>query len=288
MYKYLKIIWKFIIELHLSTIRLFTKRIMSGSRCYSQESFRRELIKRDQHCILSGLSAEVCEAAHIVNKEFLQNDSKELRFTKQNGMLLSSNLHKEFDMHFWTVDIDHDIWERSKDDESLDITFSIKLYPPAKKKKQNNLTLDIFNYTHITIPKSCIPFFIHRNEIVIDKLYNPNHYTYEGILKHIKQEFNSQVIRVNGNERIGLEDMPEECSVPITPRMKKKSIHTKTKKKKRSRYTKQITTQIRTWIDIYRDQNIKPTLEDRRQFCNDNNMDDKLFETRFTKYWSKK
>ena len=65
-------------------------------------------------------------------------------------------------------------------------------------------------------------------------------------------------------------------------------MNTKTKKKKRSRYTKQITTQIRTWIDIYRDQNLKPSLDDRRQFCNDNDMDDKLFETRFAKYWGKK
>ena len=259
---------------------------MSGSRCYSQESFRRELIKRDQHCILSGLSAEVCEAAHIVNKEFLQNDSKELRFTKQNGILLSSNLHKEFDMHFWTVDIDNDIWEQYKKDNSLDITFSIKLYPPAKKKKQNNLTLDIFNYTHITIPKSCIPFFIHRNEIVIDKLYNPNHYTYDNILKHIKQEFNIHVVHEKKCEE--LEDTPEECSISTTPRMKKKSMNTKTKKKKRSRYTKQITTQIRTWIDIYRDQNLTPSLDDQRQFCKDNDMDDKLFETRFAKYWGKK
>ena len=261
---------------------------MSGSRCYSQESFRRELIKRDQYCILSGLSAEVCEAAHIVNKEFLQNDSKEIRFTKQNGILLSSNLHKEFDMHFWTVDIDNTLWEQSKEDDSLDITFSIKLYPPAKKKKQNNLTLDIFNYTDITIPKACIPFFIHRNKFVVDKLYNPNHYTYDIISKHIKREFSSHSMNVNNNECIELAHNPEECSVHTPPRMKKKSMNTKTKKKKRSRYTKQITTQIRTWIDIYRDQNLKPSLDDRRQFCNDNDKDDKLFETRFAKYWSKK
>ena len=162
---------------------------MSATRCYSQESFRRELIKRDQHCILSGLSAEVCEAAHIVNKEFLQNDSKEIRFTKQNGILLNSNLHKEFDMHFWTVDINKDVIKEQKKTPSLDITFNIKLYPPAKKKKKNNLKLDIFNYKKITIPKACIPFFIHRNEIVIDKLYNPNNYTYNIISKHIKDKF---------------------------------------------------------------------------------------------------
>ena len=78
-----------------TTIFLFKKTIRMSTnklRCYSQESFRRELIKRDQHCILSGLSAEVSEAAHIVNKEYLETDNKELRFTKQNGILLNSCL----------------------------------------------------------------------------------------------------------------------------------------------------------------------------------------------------
>ena len=252
---------------------------MSSSRCYSQESFRRELIKRDQHCILSGLSAEVCEAAHIVNKEFLHNASKEIRFTKQNGILLSSNLHKEFDMHFWTVDIDDSLWEQSKKNDSLDITFTVTLYPPAKKKKQNNLSLDIINYTHITIPKACIPFFIHRNEIVVDKLYNPNNYTYDTISQHIKDEFNIHSI---------LENINNSDSLPTKQRVKKQSLNTKTKKKKRSRYTKQIIVQIRTWIDMYKDQNMKPTVEDRKLFCKENDMDDKLFETRFSKYWSKK
>ena len=39
---------------------------------------------------------------------------------------------------------------------------------------------------------------------------------------------------------------------------------------------------------MYKDQNMKPTLEDRKLFCKGNDMDDKLFETRFRKYWSKK
>jgi len=103
---------------------------MNHSRCVSQESFRRDLIKRDQRCILSGLSAEVCEAAHIMNKEWLQTDSKMIKFTKQNGILLNSCLHKEFDRHFWTVDID--AYEDSGNE--LEIKCKIKLYPPAEKK----------------------------------------------------------------------------------------------------------------------------------------------------------
>ena len=241
---------------------------MSGSRCYSQESFRRELIKRDQQCILSGLSAEVCEAAHIVNKEYLQSDSKEIRFTKQNGILLNSCLHKEFDLHFWTVDIDESLWiDKQSDVSELEITCNIKLYPPAEKKKKNNLKLAIFDYTHITIPKACVPFFIHRNEIVIDKFYNPNHYTYDTISKYIKNEF--KAIR---NHR--------DCT-------KTYSKINKTKKKKRVKYTNSVIEQIKTWTIIYKDQQQKPTLQERKEFCMDIGIDAKVFESRFTKYWNK-
>ena len=124
-----------------ATTILFTRRITMRTnklRCYSQESFRRELIKRDQHCILSGLSAEVSEAAHIVNKEYLETDNKELRFTKQNGILLNSCLHKEFDLHFWTVQINPDSGEQQKNDDTLEIKCDIKLFPPAIKKKKIN------------------------------------------------------------------------------------------------------------------------------------------------------
>ena len=42
----------------------------------TQDRFRKELIKRDQFCILSGLCHEVCDAAHLVNKEYIKNTIK--------------------------------------------------------------------------------------------------------------------------------------------------------------------------------------------------------------------
>ena len=253
---------------------------MSGSRCYSQESFRRELIKRDQQCILSGLSAEVCEAAHIVNKEYLQSDSKEIRFTKQNGILLNSCLHKEFDLHFWTVDIDESLWiDKQSDISELDITCNIKLYPPAEKKKKNNLKLAIFEYTHITIPKACVPFFIHRNEVVVENFYNPNHFTYDTIAKHIKHEFKE----IRHHEKYENRKDSINHSVHTT----KITKINKTKKKKRVKYTNSVIEQIKTWLIIYKDQQQKPTLQERKEFSTGIRIDDKIFESRFIKYWNK-
>ena len=163
---------------------------MNTLRQYSQRSFRQDLIKRDQCCILSGLSAEVCEAAHIVNKEWLRPDSNNIRFTNQNGILLNRCLHKEFDLHFWSIDICENYTSLlSEYKDTSDIECGIKLYPPAKKKKKNNLKLAIFDYTTITIPVVCIPFFKERNEFVRQKVYNKSIYTSEDIQLHIKDEF---------------------------------------------------------------------------------------------------
>ena len=254
---------------------------MNKLRCYSQESFRRELIKRDQHCILSGLSAEVSEAAHIVNKEYLETDNKELRFTKQNGILLNSCLHKEFDLHFWTVDINHDLWLQQKDNKDiLELTCTIKLYPPAIKKKLNHLKLSIFNYDTITIPMGCVPFFNMRNQIVKRKFYNPNCYTEEFISSHIKSDFLSNSSKPSTIER----------SISNDNTSSKKRIRQKSKstKKKRSRYTKTVVTSIREWITRCKEnKKDPPTLEERKTFSENIGIDHKVFESRFVKYWRK-
>ena len=248
-------------------------------RCYSQESFRRELIKRDQHCILSGLSAEVSEAAHIVNKEYLKTDNKEIRFTKQNGILLNSCLHKEFDLHFWTVEIDQEKWNKKMNEKNIvEIKFNIKLYPPAIKKKLNNLKLDIFNYETITIPLGCVPFFNIRNKIVEQKFYNPNSYSEELITKYIKKGFINNDF-ISEQEIISFN---KEQGVKKKTKSKSKSKQTKV----RSRYTKTEISFIRNWIITFKDDQKKPTMDQRKKFCNDIGIDDKIFESRFVKYWN--
>jgi len=265
-----------------TTIFLFKKTIRMSTnklRCYSQESFRRELIKRDQHCILSGLSAEVSEAAHIVNKEYLETDNKELRFTKQNGILLNSCLHKEFDLHFWTVEINQEEWdENKKNHNKIEIKCNIKLYPPALKKKLNHLKLSIFNYDSIIIPMGCVPFFNIRNKIVEQKFYNPNSYSEDLILKYIKPEFSHTT------------SITETQITSFNKRnvtKKKNKSKTKTKQlKKRSRYTKAEITFIRDWIRTFKYEQKKPSLEERKVFCKNIDIDDKIFESRFVKYWN--
>ena len=257
---------------------------MSGNkvRCYSQESFRRELIKRDQHCILSGLSAEVSEAAHIVNKEYLQTDTKELRFTKQNGILLNSCLHKEFDLHFWTVFIDQDLWEQERENKDiLEIKCTIKLYPPALKKKTHHLKLAIFEYDMITIPMGCVPFFNIRNKIVEQKFYNPNSYSEALISKYIKYEFTS-TSSIVGENNILYNDLSSSKKKTKT----KSKLKNKSTKKKRSRYTKDNINHIHNFIHNYKEEQKKPTIEERKKFCETNSIDSKIFEVRFPKYWS--
>ena len=140
----------------------------------TQDRFRKELIKRDQFCILSGLCHEVCDAAHLVNKEYIKTNNKTLMFTPNNGILLNSNLHKEFDMNFWTIDMNADSWsivKKTLDPNKLTYKCKIKLYPIAEKKLKTNLNLGIFKYLEegVDVPIECMPFIILRNEIEKNK-----------------------------------------------------------------------------------------------------------------------
>ena len=251
---------------------------MNKSRGYSQESFRRDLIKRDQLCILSGVSHEVCEAAHIMNKEWLDKDNKELMFTKSNGILLNSSLHKEFDKYYWTVDINEEEYKQQllEDKYKLEIEYKIKLYPPAEKKKKHNLAkFTIFDYDTITIPMECVPFFIERNEYVKHRIYNPNMYTQEDIQLYIKDDFN-----------IYTTPQPSTHKPLCEKNISKKRSKPKSIKKKRSRYTKKEISFIHEWISKYKGLPAKPTIDERKRFSESIGIDSKVFETRFIKYWN--
>jgi ParB/RepB/Spo0J family partition protein len=72
--------------------------IMSKVRCPElQMLFRNEIIKRFKTCIVSGLTYEVCEAAHIVPFSECNN------FNIDNGLLLNSILHSLFDKYYWSI-----------------------------------------------------------------------------------------------------------------------------------------------------------------------------------------
>lgn len=62
-----------------------------------QDSFRKELIKKYNKCIISNSIDIECEACHIIPYSICKN------FDINNGLLLSSDLHKTFDKYLWSI-----------------------------------------------------------------------------------------------------------------------------------------------------------------------------------------
>ena len=62
-----------------------------------QDSFRKELIKKYNKCIISDSIDIECEACHIIPYSICKN------FDINNGLLLSSDLHKTFDKYLWSI-----------------------------------------------------------------------------------------------------------------------------------------------------------------------------------------
>lgn len=62
-----------------------------------QSIFRNSLINRDKVCILSKTHKDQCEAAHII--PVAENNNYDVN----NGLLLSSNLHKLYDKFYWSI-----------------------------------------------------------------------------------------------------------------------------------------------------------------------------------------
>lgn len=66
-----------------------------------QTKFRKELEKKYKKCIISKRNIAICEACHIV--PFCDSDLIK-RYDINNGLLLSSDLHKLFDKHMFSID----------------------------------------------------------------------------------------------------------------------------------------------------------------------------------------
>ena len=67
-----------------------------------QRLFREKLIQKFGKCALEDLHPKLCEAAHIL--PYSDCKSKEDKYNVNNGVLLSSNMHKAFDRNFFTID----------------------------------------------------------------------------------------------------------------------------------------------------------------------------------------
>lgn len=247
------------------------KKIITGT----QEKFRKELIKRDQTCLLSKLCYEVCEAAHIVNKEWLCKKDKEIRFSKCNGILLNSNLHKEFDRYYWSVNIKKAVAQNTANIKERHIECPILLYPPALTKKDLGMQLEIFKYDTINMPVECLHFLEVRNKFIDAYIYNTNLYSETDISKCLRKD-----IRESLNLESGIELINKESRIRRTV-VKSPSLG----KKKRVRYTKEQKSTINSWISSL--DNI-PLPEERERFCEVNNLDKHVFQTRLPKYWKKR
>ena len=68
---------------------------------YLQKMYREKLIERFKRCPISDTHYKLCEACHILP---YSNAKKKEKFDIDNGILLSSTLHKAFDRNYFTID----------------------------------------------------------------------------------------------------------------------------------------------------------------------------------------
>ena len=67
-----------------------------------QKGFRDKLIKKYQKCPLDNINYTLCDAAHILPHS--ECDNKLDAYNVNNGILLSSTMHKAFDRNLFTID----------------------------------------------------------------------------------------------------------------------------------------------------------------------------------------
>jgi len=76
------------------------KKSIINVRTNSRE-FRKDLISKYNHCPLTNLCSNICEAAHILPYSKCIGEEK---YNVSNGILLSPNLHKMFDKNYFIID----------------------------------------------------------------------------------------------------------------------------------------------------------------------------------------
>ena len=113
-----------------------------------QDTFRKELIKKYNRCVISDSIDIECEACHIIPYSICKN------FDIDNGLLLSSDLHKTFDKYCWSinpktlkVEINKNIKDCGKIKNYEDTTVNIKL----NNRLYNNLLYhyNMFFHNHV-------------------------------------------------------------------------------------------------------------------------------------------
>lgn len=75
--------------------------VMSSSVNRTDKSFKNDVKERYNHCIISGYHKKQCDVAHI--KPFNECETIFDKYNPDNGLLLSSDIHKQFDMYLFTI-----------------------------------------------------------------------------------------------------------------------------------------------------------------------------------------
>lgn len=68
-----------------------------------QDKFKNQVIKKYGYCVISNDDVDICEACHII--PFCESDYTNM-YNINNGLLLSSGLHKLFDQYSMSIDND--------------------------------------------------------------------------------------------------------------------------------------------------------------------------------------
>jgi len=124
-----------------------------------QKIFRQKLISRDTSCLITSAPPIVCEAAHIVEVKNHKKHPEVDIYNKNNGLLLRSDIHKLFDLHYWTIYPDEiiDLCEKTNS-----ATFRIILNPHIIDVEYDFTELINKN---ITVPTKTIPYFKTRYKL---------------------------------------------------------------------------------------------------------------------------
>lgn len=106
-----------------------------------QQKFRDQLVIRDKKCIISGHSATLCDACHIIPHYLTQNNDV------SNGILISKLHHKPFDEYMWSIN---------------PIT-NILIVP----ERHHDLKIAKYNKKYITIPLECKKAFKEHYKVFL-------------------------------------------------------------------------------------------------------------------------
>ena len=133
-----------------TTIRTFTSIGKKKRDRNGQKGFRDKLIKKYQKCPLDNINYTLCDAAHILPHSECDNILD--AYNVNNGILLSSTMHKAFDRNLFTIDentckvkiLEENILKIDNKDtkDTKDIKINLEEYGLDKIKDKYIFTLD--------------------------------------------------------------------------------------------------------------------------------------------------